>query len=124
MMRCVPLSKNLLLALTLVLFPAFSFQLSHPHIRTKNTAFAESSPSLPRRASPALNSVATSALAALDGFFRTCPYTAAALTCGIKASAADMVAQKSGDSKQQTDLKRNIAFGLYGALYQGAMQVR
>ena len=37
--------------------------------------------------------LAQSALATLDSFWTTSPYTAAAIACGLKASAADMVAQ-------------------------------
>ena len=86
----------------------------------------------------------------LDTFWQTCPYTAAALVCGIKASAADWVAQSQqqqqsraeeeedqssmaalvasntedtltlNDNRDQNwDVKRNLAFLLYGALYQG-----
>jgi len=100
------------------------------------------------------------ALAALDGFFQSFPYAAAALTCGFKASTADLVAQNRSYRKrnekealkaqakakaaatlqqqpaaaaavavaleppapQTTDVKRNVAFLLYGALYQGVSQ--
>lgn len=100
----------------------------------------------------------------MDGFFQSFPYAAAALTCGFKASTADMVAQhrsyrmrnekeealKAKQQQQQqasqqqpqepqastaaaavaaleptkhtTDVKRNVAFLLYGALYQGMAQ--
>jgi len=113
-------------------------------------------------------SLATSATATLslaqqlDSFWQTSPYTAAALVCGFKASAADLVAQTStpsaedddedavslsmsaagaekdeeeisslslGGQFQKTlqslgdsiDLKRNLAFLLYGSLYQGCV---
>lgn len=83
----------------------------------------------------------------LDSFWTTSPYTAAALACGLKASAADMVAQSQArkdpaweedetsflpfSSRQEaqpqpqpqpTDYKRNAAFLLYGSLYQGMTQ--
>lgn len=45
------------------------------------------------------------------------PYATAALTCGVKASAADYVAQRKDARKM--DLRRNFGFALYGALYQG-----
>lgn len=106
----------------------------------------------------------TTALSALDAFWQTSPYTAAALICGTKASAADMIAQKrdlrkreekereqqqqqnavvaaanataaaaavvydpdlsatTQKMKKKTDWKRNIAFILYGSLYQGCAQ--
>jgi hypothetical protein len=87
-----------------------------------------------------------STIAALDAFWKTQPYLAAGLTCGIKASAADIVAQKrhfklreeeqqlpdndddeeksiSAESiGQKTDYQRNLAYLLYGALYQGVCQ--
>ena len=93
----------------------------------------------------------------IDQFVQTSPYTTAAITCGIKASSADYIAQKrqlrkrnenrnnnnaivsNGDGADttnatlsttatkttktvKTDLSRNIAFLLYGALYQGMGQ--
>jgi len=96
----------------------------------------------------AKNSVAISVL---DTFFREAPYTAAFITCSIKASLADIVAQKyenrenadddtlggNGDSKlsssdndsgsnnknKKDNIKRNVAFFLYGGLYQGCLQL-
>ena len=65
----------------------------------------------------------------VDTFFRTAPYTAAALTCGIKAFAADSIAQQrtkqallpNADNKNM-DIKRSVAFVAYGSLYQGVTQ--
>jgi hypothetical protein len=89
----------------------------------------------------------STAVATLDTFWKTSPYAAAAVTCGFKASAADIVAQKrqykqradelkeeaqvrdlNKEEKQEmktekkTDLQRNVAYILYGALYQGLAQ--
>lgn len=80
-------------------------------------------------------------LAEIDYFFTNSPYTTAALVCGVKASAADGVAQfqewenslstenKVNDDKegnqyvlQKADFKRNVAFIIYGSLYQGLTQ--
>jgi hypothetical protein len=89
-----------------------------------------------QRTQCALNSVATDVV---NDFFVTQPYTAAALTCGVKASAADFVAQRRHLSKRDGSLDeieidaegtqqelfeapRNIAFLLYGAVYQGMGQ--
>lgn len=73
----------------------------------------------------------------VNNFWMTSPYTAAAAVCGVKASAADLVAQNRqyslrGEEKEQTrkrdflkrglDFQRNIAFLLYGAVYQGMAQ--
>ena len=100
-------------------------------------------------------------LSLIDQFVQSSPYTTAAITCGIKASSADFIAQKrqlrkrnetknnsknTNDelpkdndqgstlltsttatsscttTKVKTDVSRNIAFLLYGALYQGIGQ--
>jgi protein Mpv17 len=96
----------------------------------------------PRGDSPTqLHSVMVSAVAALDTFWKTQPYLAAGLTCGLKASAADIVAQKrhfklreeveqANDEEeesietpiQKTDYQRNLAYLLYGVIYQGVAQ--
>jgi len=77
--------------------------------------------------------------AVVNGFFRNFPFTAAAVVCGIKASAADLVAQrrqykkgaqvggeqemeKVNEVPQKIDLPRNLAYLLYGSLYQGLFQ--
>ena len=76
--------------------------------------------------------VHSAVLSTLDTFFQTQPYAAAALTCGFKASTADLVAQKRDYRKRNadvetalektTDWKRNLAFLIYGAIYQGVAQ--
>ena len=87
--------------------------------------------------SSAVVMVSRSTIAALNTFWKTQPYLAAGITCGIKASAADFVAQKRHfklrDQKQTAaveiktsdetmDYRRNLAFLLYGAVYQGMTQ--
>jgi protein Mpv17 len=98
----------------------------------------------------------STALAAVDSFWKTSPYAAAAIVCGIKASAADFVAQhrqfRKEASKAQddetaaaaaaaplsvtsstgaaavplpqpkVDKLRNLAYLIYGAVYQGITQ--
>lgn len=92
----------------------------------------------------------STAIAAADAFWKQSPYAAAALVCGVKASAADMIAQrrqyhKRGTAETETlqqeesesptdaislekkeapstDLQRNLVYVLYGALYQGMAQ--
>eukprot|EP01083_Nonionella_stella_P238688 836225_1 len=65
----------------------------------------------------------STAMSSLDSFYKTAPYEAAFMTCGIKASAADFLAQKreSDDNKEKekVEFERNLAFILYGGLYQG-----
>lgn len=69
----------------------------------------------------------------LSFWFENYPYLAAFLTCGFKASAADAVAQVKDRSKAKKknggtttivrfQFLRNLAFILYGGLYQGATQ--
>lgn len=104
---------------------------NHPNCRWTN-------PSSSKATGTALFSFAT----AIDVLFQTCPYVAAALTCGIKASSADFVAQlrhqqhkddnqsnnniigteESHPSVVGVDWKRNLSFLLYGAIYQGIAQ--
>lgn len=78
------------------------------------------------RANP-LHTVVVDAVSIVNGFYQSSPFVAAALTCGTKASAADYVAQrrlskKSNDGLSKIDTARNIAFLLYGAVYQGMAQ--
>lgn len=84
-------------------------------------------------APPTVLQDAAATMAAIDALFQASPYTTAAITCGIKASSADWVAQKrqfrkrdrtilSVDDTGKTDVKRNVAFLLYGAIYQGMAQ--
>ena len=88
----------------------------------------------------------SSATAIVSDFYQSAPYLAAFLTCGVKASAADFVAQRSAqgsadshrsddqhgvfttitsntkESVEKIDIARNTAFILYGGLYQGITQ--
>jgi len=80
------------------------------------------------------------AFAGADAFFRSSPYTAVAIVCGMKGMAADFCAQKHQLKKrreedmeikmnpdgslvtkvvQKFDLRRTAAFLIYGAFYQG-----
>lgn len=77
----------------------------------------------------------------VNQFYKTMPFTAAFVTCGLKASLADRVAQKrelkqvhiettggatarlsSDMTGNDIDIQRNIAFLLYGGMYQGVWQ--
>lgn len=94
------------------------------------------------RPSSALQS---SVLNEIDSFYQTFPYASAFLTCGIKASAADIVAQQTEAQEEQgdgtpssavlmptaadgveeglqIDARRNLSFVMYGGLYQGIAQ--
>ena len=83
----------------------------------------------------------TSVISNIDTFYKTAPYTAAFMTCGFKASAADLLAQirevktststahesSMGEEDQQSqekqiEFERNLAFILYGGIYQGMAQ--
>lgn len=75
-------------------------------------------------------------LVVVDQFFRKAPYLAAFVTCSIKASLADAIAQKyedrdnsndkmevaNNDEDPLTKIKRNLAFFIYGGFYQGMFQ--
>lgn len=66
-------------------------------------------------------------LTALDSFYQTQPYQAAFLTCSVKASAADFLTQKrtldsEREEQSSVDIQRNVAFLVYGGLYQGICQ--
>jgi len=92
------------------------------------------------RPSLALNSAVTNAMSEIDTFYQTAPYTAAFMTCSFKASAADLLAQfreiktstnENADgttveakeqSKDRIEFERNVAFILYGGIYQGMVQ--
>jgi protein Mpv17 len=50
----------------------------------------------------------TAVLTTLDTFWQTSPYAAAAIVCGFKASAADMVAQKR-DYRKRAEKERKLA---------------
>lgn len=86
----------------------------------------------------------------INNFYQTWPVASAFLTCGVKASVADLVAQMSDTStsapsktklqasksasvseaayqkkkslKFSFELPRNLAFLMYGAIYQGVFQ--
>jgi len=63
-------------------------------------------------------------LSQLDTLWTTFPYQAGALVCGVKASAADFIAQ-NGEMKEKDQIwspSRNLSFLLYGSLYQGVCQ--
>ncbi len=75
---------------------------------------------------------------ALNSFFESQPYLASFLTCSVKASTADYIAQRQGDSiedydtlkqansnsdfRADLDVSRNVGFLLYGGLYTGIAQ--
>ena len=84
-------------------------------------------------------SLKSSVIGAVETFYKTMPLASAFVTCGIKASLADVVAQKSAAKEvaqadgyaendtlilgelEETPLekRRTFAFLLYGGLYQG-----
>lgn len=99
------------------------------------------------------SSLSSSVIDEIDTFYQSFPYASAFITCGIKASAADFVAQKNeviqeieydrnddhnlftssssiptatvedNDGIQTIDAKRNFSFIMYGGLYQGVAQL-
>mmetsp|Transcript_33545 Transcript_33545/g.68970 ORF Transcript_33545/g.68970 Transcript_33545/m.68970 type:complete len:317 (-) Transcript_33545:124-1074(-) len=70
-------------------------------------------------------------LGTMSAFYKTKPLTSAFVTCAIKASAADVVAQTAetslsseGMDPEQVGIskRRNLAFFMYGGIYQGLAQ--
>ena len=59
----------------------------------------------------------------VNTFYQTYPLQAAVLTCGVKASLADCVAQIQSWSKTERaiQLKRNAAYIIYGGIFIGLM---
>jgi hypothetical protein len=68
---------------------------------------------------------AVATVAALE-FSKTQPFLTAAIVCGTKAAAADVVAQQRQlrlmNSKSKLDKRRIVSFCVYGAFYQGMAQ--
>lgn len=77
----------------------------------------------------------SSLISAIDSFYQNFPLASAFFTCGVKASAADAVAQKAAQKQAAKDRseeeavspfsfqkKRNFAFLMYGGMYQGIAQ--
>jgi len=117
------------------LAPSF---VGHPIAKHQQLGFRQ------RNSSP--SSLGSSVIEEIDSFYQTFPYASAFITCGIKASAADIVAQKNEvipedrydygneDSFMPTmpsnaegdilsiDARRNFSFIMYGGLYQGIAQ--
>jgi hypothetical protein len=68
------------------------------------------------------------AVSAVESFFQSEPYVAALLTCSVKASAADFMAQTKqsealpSDDEYSVNFFQNLVFLLYGGLYQGLAQ--
>jgi hypothetical protein len=123
----------------LLLFSAFSFAEAFSRPRTFTGAShgrnVKGVTAIPRGGSltPSNKPSSTtlhSVTAAVNTFYKTWPLTSAFLTCGMKASAADLVAQKGQAAKDRANKevvtplqkKRNLAFFMYGGLYQGMAQ--
>eukprot|EP00804_Cyclotella_cryptica_P010580 CCRYP_021014-RA/>CCRYP_021014-RA protein AED:0.09 eAED:0.09 QI:193/1/1/1/0/0/3/408/202 len=121
---------------SLLLFSVFSHTtaFSRPRIHHVTTyhGSAKIVTSVPRGGSfnPSNIILKSSLIATIDAFYQTMPLTSAFLTCALKASAADLVAQKTQAAKDRGNddvvapfhKKRNLAFFLYGGLYQGMAQ--
>lgn len=81
-----------------------------------------------RRNTMELRAGASLAIPGLDPvniFFSQNPFAAAFIVCALKASTADIVAQKAASvaaSIKDIDVRRNAAFLVYGGAYQGIFQ--
>mmetsp|Transcript_30968 Transcript_30968/g.61725 ORF Transcript_30968/g.61725 Transcript_30968/m.61725 type:complete len:302 (+) Transcript_30968:270-1175(+) len=115
------------------IFPSTQYAKTRSHDRSKY---------LTSMGAASIPSIAT-ALEELNYFYQTFPVASAFITCGIKASAADIVAQKAEathvpdettDSTPSTkhcteeaegvqiEARRNFSYILYGGIYQGICQ--
>jgi protein Mpv17 len=59
-------------------------------------------------------------LVEVSEFYQTYPMQAAVLTCGVKASLADFIAQLKSSS-ENFELRRNFAYVIYGGIFVGLM---
>jgi len=112
---------------------AFQFQASssiNPRRTLSSSPILQSS-SCKKRSCLHLAVQVSDAMSTIDAFYKSSPYEAAFFTCGIKASAADFLAQtrelqaaslKEEKTDEQIEFERNLAFILYGCLYQGIAQ--
>lgn len=59
----------------------------------------------------------------VNTFYQTYPLQAAVLTCGVKASFADLIAQVRSftESEKAIELRRNAAYIIYGGIFIGLM---
>jgi hypothetical protein len=122
-------SFRMVFAVLMLLQSATSFQVTRSRHQAKLPIPSSPSSALTvrggaTRANP-LHSFAVDAISVVNSFYQTSPFLAAALTCGSKACAADYVAQRrhsNTDVSSKLDTARNIAFVLYGAVYQGVAQ--
>ena len=126
-----------------------SFQASSPSLLPRSSVhqFQPKLQSVRKKESMKLQSTfLTTAAAAVDTFWKNSPYAAAALVCGVKACVADFVAQRRHFNKRvengevlmdifmneegllsvkkpkKISLQRNVAYVLYGSVYQGLAQ--
>lgn len=120
-MKVPPSSPPCLLSLLTILLSApFQSWAFCPNTNPIHNRFSSSTTPVTTPTSKTRLQLWSEVLPAIEGFYHAAPYAAGGLVCGIKASAADFVAQKRQLDKFQ--LARNVAFLLYGALYQGVAQ--
>lgn len=122
---------------------AFQKSVKTPVIASRTSRTSEQILSLRAGGGVSLLTICTSSL---NTFFKQNPYAAAFFICGLQASAADYITQKTSQMKLQGkenavevrggthsasvtslsrpsfELKRNLAFLLYGGIYQGCFQ--
>jgi Mpv17 / PMP22 family len=105
-----------LLAVAMILAASDGFRVSRTTANTRQVG-----QQIRRDGTPLKAFAVDGALSAVDTFFQTEPYLSAFLACSVKASAADWVAQSQAPAEER-NLNRNLAFIVYGGLYQGCMQ--
>lgn len=108
-------------ALTVSSASGFRQPLGAPSFTRQSLSTAKSflAEAPPRSSSTALSM----SLEEINSFYQTYPLQAAVLTCGVKASFADLIAQVRSftESEQAIELKRNAAYIIYGGIFIGLM---
>jgi hypothetical protein len=132
---CMLLASTALLALlsipsSMPITHAFGTPLSQHHssstaTRSGGSSIPTSSPFSIATPSTQSSSALSMSWAEVSQFYETYPIQSAVLTCGVKASIADGIAQfnafTKSDEEQTLELKRNLAYVLYGGIFVGIM---
>ena len=144
------LLTSIILGLSATIHDVHGFTVSNvnthgnaPFQTTPASGLSSSSPPLPLSKSPSTRATSFSTSTSLNAFgmedvshlYEVYPLQSAIVTCGVKASVADAIAQvqaflklqssNNGDEDDQSELnleiKRNIAYFIYGSMFVGAM---
>lgn len=101
----------------------FHQPLSAPSFTRQSLSTDKSFPVISAEAPRSSSTALSMSLEEINAFYQTYPLQAAVLTCGVKASFADLIAQVRSftESEQAIELKRNAAYIIYGGIFIGLM---